>query len=179
MPPHHLPQDTEPYLVECRHLLWHPWVTILVNGVEGQATECCAGQYRPETHQVDVEGPAPAHTETSCQSSKSHKTPSGPSQCQHWGDLRVVGCPLERESQYSSQHFIPYEMTFLNIWISHLVLVVRSECPPPDKVCSGDDGSYMAIPTFHHTYVLHCRQLARRHSSPLATPHDKDKAWTD
>lgn len=60
------PRNVGPYLVECRHLVGHPWVTVFVDGVEGQPTQCGTDQDRPESHQVDVEGPAPTHMETPC-----------------------------------------------------------------------------------------------------------------
>lgn len=75
IPFHHLPQNVEPYLVKCRHLVVHPWVTVFVDGVEGQPTQCGTDQDQPESHQVDVEGPAPTHMETPCKNSISHKRP--------------------------------------------------------------------------------------------------------
>lgn len=79
IPSHHLPRNVRPYLVECWHLVVHPWVTVFVDGVEGQPTQCGTGQDGPESHQVDVEGPANTHGSTKLELNIPQKTLPGPS----------------------------------------------------------------------------------------------------
>lgn len=71
------PLKTGPYLVERRHLLCHPRVAVLVDGVKGQAAQHRTDQDHPEAHQVDVEGPAPKCMDMPRQGLMSRKTPLG------------------------------------------------------------------------------------------------------
>lgn len=169
IPFHHLPQNVEPYLVKCRHLVVHPWVTVFVDGVEGQPTQCGTDQDQPESHQVDVEGPAPTHMETPCKNSISQKTlPSKEAPTPAPRRPPVSDCLLARESPYESQHLTWSEITFLKVQMILLVLVSQRGHLSPDN---GDDGTDTAIPTFHPVCEL-CIASSRPEDalSPCHTP---------
>lgn len=175
------PWNVGPYLVECRHLLCHPRVAVLVDGVEGQAAQHRTGQYRPEAQQVDVEGPAPTCTETPC--SKSHKTLLGPSE--------QVPAPAPRRPPglwLSAGKGVTIRLpAFHPVWGQVFKYMNYTSCfggtvwvPVPWQSLLGRWWEWYGNPQVSScVWVLRCKQLARRRSSPLATLLGKDKSWTD
>lgn len=176
-----LPWNVGSYLVKCWHLLCCPWVTVLVDGVEGQATQCRTDQYHPEAHQVDVEGPVSTHRGTPCKSSISCKTAPGPNKQAPAPAPRgssgwwlpavkrvIIRLPAFHPLWGYIFNYMNYTSGFGTVWVpdswqSQLWRWWEQYSNPHVSSC---------------VRVLHCRRLAGRHSSSLASPFGKDKPQT-